>query len=116
MSMVQRAAQFAPFAALTGYGHCVKESNRYVAQRVELSEDEQNELNGMLQYLEANESQYPGITVMYFVADKTKEGGICATIRGKFKRIDHYNHELLLADGTTIAIDDLLVIVKGEQV
>lgn len=116
MSMKERAAQFAPFAAVSGYGDCIKESNRYVEQRIELSEDEQNELNSMLQYLEANESQHPEIAVMYFVADKTKEGGSCSTVRGQFKRIDHYNHILLLTDGAKIPIDDLLVVTKGEQV
>lgn len=52
---------------------------------------------------------------MYFVADKTKEGGSCVTARGQCKRIDHYNHTLLLADGTKISIDDLLVIEVKED-
>lgn len=115
MSMAQRAAQFAPFAAVTGYGDCINESNRYVAARIELSEDEQADLNTKLRYLDDHASQHPDITVMYFVADKTKEGGSCVTARGQCKRIDHYNHTLLLADGTKISIDDLLVIEVKED-
>ena len=98
MERSDRAAQFSPFAALTGYESAVKETARLTDQRVELDENEREALDKKLAVLAARLGEQPEITVTYFVADERKEGGSYVTARGRVKKIQSYEGMLILED------------------
>lgn len=102
MSMSDRAAQFSPFAALTGYDAAVAETARYTEEKPELEEDEKELLNRTLQQL------HPGaqITVIYFLKDSKKPGGALRTVAGQFLRVDPLQ-QLLMLDRCSIPMEDL---------
>lgn len=105
MSSLERAAQFAPFAALTGYDEAVNETARLVDRKIELSEDEKFLLD--LKTKEIREIPEREIAVTYFVADRNKSGGAYLTIRGFFAKIDEIKRLLLLSNGIKIPLDDI---------
>lgn len=108
MSMHSRAAQFSPFAALTGYGAAIRETARQTNRRIDLSEDEQEEISRRLRALAAGE---PSEAVfVYFVPDARKEGGEYVSCRAGVKRIDELTRQVLLTDGREIPIGDLMEI------
>ena len=109
MSLRDRAAQFAPFAALTGHEEAVKETARLTDSRIELDENEIQLLDQKLQYLEA-QSEAPVIDITYFLPDQRKSGGKYIEVQGRLKRIDRYNQCLRMEDGTEIPISDILKI------
>ena len=117
MSMEERAAQFAPFAALVGYEDAVQETARLTDKRIELDEEAKNILDMKLQML--NEQMkvqiYPQVTIMYFVPDSKKDGGKYIKILGTIKKIDEFRQILVLDDKTEIPIKDVISIV-GESV
>ena len=116
MSMEERAAQFAPFAALVGYEDAVEETARITTKRIELNEEEKNILDMKLQML--NEQMqvqiHPNITIMYFVPDLKKDGGKYIKISGIVKRIDEYKQLIILDDKTEISINEIISI-SGES-
>ena len=116
MSMEERAAQFAPFAALVGYEDAVEETARITTKRIELNEEEKNALDIKLQMLnEQIHSQiYPNVTIMYFVPDLKKDGGKYIKISGTVKRIDEYKQLIILDDKTEIPISEIISI-NGES-
>ena len=95
MERSDRAAQFSPFAALTGYESAVKETARLTEQRVELDENEREALDKKQAVLAARLGEQPEITVTYFVADERKEGGSYVTARGRVKKIQRYEGMLI---------------------
>lgn len=105
MSNAERAAQFSPFAALTGYDAAVKETERLTDQKLELTEDEKSALNEKLQIIAENIDSEPTVTVTYFEPDKRKVGGKYLTKIGKVKEIDSYNRSVVFLDKTIIEID-----------
>lgn len=106
MSIYDRAAQFSPFAALTGYESVIQETSRTTTQKILLSENQVAVINEKLLIL--NEClEQPLITIIYFKKDKKKTGGKYQTIQGKIKKIDETNKVLILQDGTKILLDDL---------
>lgn len=107
MPLSDRAAQFSPFAALTGHEAAIKETARLTDAFVELDEDRKEELDEQLQMLKENQSQRPEIEVTYFQPDLKKAGGTYMTIRGRVKKVDEYNHQLIFADGTVLSMDNL---------
>lgn len=107
MSMTDRAAQFSPFAALTGYDAAVSEKARLTDSRAERDDDEMALLNERFRILSEWEYKYPEITVEYFVPDKKKSGGAYVTVTGCFKWLDDAQRELVLRDGTKIPFDDI---------
>lgn len=109
MSMKDRAAQFAPFAALTGHEEAVRETARLTDSKIELDENEIQLLDQKLQYLEAQLEQ-PDIDITYFLPDQRKSGGKYIDVQGRIKRIDPYSHSLRMEDGTEIPITDILKI------
>ena len=122
MSLHDRAAQFAPFAALTGHDAAVRETARLTDDAVELDESRKIVLNQKLQDLAAMLATQPEITVTYFLPDTKKGGGSYPTVTGHLKKIDPYRHTLLLTDQTEIPIDqicqlesDLFRIIDPEQ-
>ena len=108
MSMLERAAQFQPFRALTGYEDAVRETARLTDDRVELTEDEKVLLDGKLQRLADNLANHPLVTVVYFQPDKKKAGGEYVTTTDQLKKIDDYEGVLILAGGKRVVIEDIL--------
>ena len=105
MPVSDRAAQFAPFAALTGYGDVIKETARQTDERPDLSEDEKQELNYKIQLACALPGEKPEIVLTYFVQDEKKSGGAYHTARGKIRRIDPDAGQIILEDGGRIRLD-----------
>lgn len=102
MSNYDRAAQFSPFAALTGYDAAVKESARLTEDKLELDDDTRAELDEKLQIILKNISSNPKVTVTYFRPDEKKNGGTYVTVTGCVKKIDTYRHELVMTDKSAI--------------
>ena len=113
MSRSARAAQFAPFAALTGYSDVIEESGRYTSERRELSESSTEELNRKLLALAEVIERMPEITVTYFVPDSKKSGGAYIKRRGRLKKIDEFKRCLVMQDKSLIPIDDIFEIEEA---
>lgn len=105
MPVSDRAAQFAPFAALTGYGDVIKETARQTDEGPDLSENEKQELNYKIQLACALPGEKPEIVLTYFVQDEKKSGGAYHTARGKIRRIDPDAGQIILEDGLRIRLD-----------
>lgn len=110
MPIADRAAQFSPFAALTGHKAAIEETARVTDRRIELDEDAKEQLDQTLQLLLERIDEQPEITVTWFSPDKKKAGGQYHTATGKLKRIDTQESRLILTDGTQIPLEDLLEI------
>ena len=108
MSLEQRSAQFAPFAALTGYEGQVKETARLTDKRIELNEELKEILNQKIQLIQKKIKEQPQIEITYFIPDSKKDGGKYETVTNSVKKIDTYKGEIILIDGTTIAIDEII--------
>ena len=114
MSLEDRAAQFSPFAALTGYDAAILETGRLTEEKSELGEETQAILDRKQRYLAEIIDTNPEITVTYFVPDETKSGGAYSTLTGFLKRIDQYERVLMLTDGRKIQLDAILDIESEE--
>ncbi len=108
MPMSDRAAQFAPFAALTGYDDAVKETGRLTDDKIELDENALTELNIKIHMLCERISDAPEVTFTYFKPDERKAGGAYLTITDTVKKLDDYERLIVLYDGTKLPIDDIL--------
>jgi len=108
MSMHDRAAQFSPFAALTGYEDAVGETARLTEQRRELDEQESAELNRRLSFLASKLDEHPEVTIEYFVPDDRKAGGSYVTISGVVEKIFSVERIIAMSDGKVIRIADVL--------
>ena len=111
MSHYDRAAQFAPFAALTGYDAVIAETARLTDGEMFLDVGAEAELDGKLREIREQLHQHPRVTVTYFRPDSRKQGGAYVTISGKVKKIDEYAQTLVLTDNTA---EDLQKICKIE--
>ena len=107
MSMHDRAAQFAPFAALTGYDDAVRETARQTNQKIELLDEQVAILNEKILFLIEKIKDNLEITITYFIPDKKKEGGAYTTVKGIVKKIDEYNKLIILNDGREIMMDSI---------
>ena len=114
MSMEDRAAQFSPFAALTGYDAAILETGRLTEDKLELGEETQAILDRKQRYLAEIIDTKPEITVTYFVPDEKKSGGAYSTVTGFLKRIDEYERVLMLTDGRKIQLDAIFDIESDE--
>ena len=110
MSMLERAAQFQPFRALTGYEAALGETARLTEDRIELTEDEKALLDAKLQKLVDQIADHPLVTVTFFQPDKKKTGGAYVTTTGQLKKIDDFKGVLILLGGERIVIDEILEI------
>ena len=110
MSLHDRAAQFAPFAALTGYDDAVKEARRLTDSKPELEENQLEELDQKLADLMTRIEEHPEVTITYFEPDDKKEGGAYVTCVGKLKKIDIYEKQLVLTGNRFIRICDIVSI------
>ena len=111
MSMHDRAAQFAPFAALVGYDDAVAETARMTETRPELDEQEQRAINECLAYIADHIHEQPEVRIKYFVPDDRKSGGSIVVTSGKVKKISATNGTIVMADGCIITITDVMDIV-----
>lgn len=110
MSMQDRAAQFSPFAALTGYDEAVKEVERLTEKRRILSDDEKARLDRKLQIVAQTIGSGALFVFTYFVSDERKSGGAYVQYEGRVKCCNSVEQTLILEDGTTIEIDDIVEI------
>ena len=109
MTMEARAAQFSPFAALTGYDEEIEEAARLTEEQADFSYNEEklNALDRTIDYLQKHVSENVSVSVRYFVPDKRKEGGEYIVIQGVFKYIDTSDRTFVLKDGRKISINDI---------
>ena len=108
MSRLDRAAQFSPFAALSGYEAALQEAGRLTEERIELAEGEKEEIRCRLQAVQDAVARHPEITVVYFVPDEKKEGGSYVTAVGRVKRLDEFSRTLLFQDGRSVPLDEIV--------
>lgn len=115
MPVSDRAAQFAPFAALTGHGAAIRETARLTEDRVELDENSRALLDRRLQLIreKIQIQEHPLITVTYFQPDALKEGGTYEMTTGSVKKIDEYAHAIVMMEGCRIPIGEI-VAMDGE--
>ena len=110
MPLLDRAAQFAPFAALVGYDDAIKETGRLTDERIEMSEEKLAVLNARYQILVDRLGEEPEVTITYFVPDIYKNGGSYAAKTGVIKKLDNYERLITMVDGTRILMDDVLTL------
>lgn len=110
MSLYQRSAQFAPFAALTGYEGQVKETARLTDRRIELDEEMKLILDMKIQIINEMLSNKPEIEVTYFIPDGRKDGGRYETIINNVKKVDNYNEQIIMKNGLRIDIKEIIEI------
>ena len=110
MSMHDRAAQFAPFAALTGYDEVITETGRITGSKAELDERQMEELNKSMAVIRERLREHPEIIVTFFQKDSRKAGGAYYRTQGHVRNIDDGYRMLVLAEGPSIPMDDLFSI------
>ena len=110
MPMSDRAAQFAPFAALTGYDAAIKETGRLTDERIELDVEALSALDMKYQILMEALDEAPEVTITYFQPDERKAGGKYVSAVGTVKKIDDFERRITMRDGTRIPMDDVLSI------
>ena len=115
MSLHDRAAQFSPFAALTGHSAAIAETGRLTDSRITLDESEMTRVDAALQRLRELPPQAPTVSITYFVPDERKAGGSYQTVTGTVRRIDTVNSALLLTDQRAIPILDILDVAIQED-
>ena len=108
MSLYARSAQFAPFAALTGYEEAVKETARETNERIDIEDELKSILDGKLQIILEQIKNHPEISITYFIADSKKNGGEYVTVTGLVKKVDLYNQYVYLIDNTEIPINEII--------
>ena len=107
MPLSDRAAQFAPFAALTGYDSAIKETGRLTDERIELDEEALTALDRKYQLLIEALDDAPEVTITYFQPDERKAGGQYVSATGTVKKVDTFGRRILLQDGTRIPLDSV---------
>ena len=110
MPMSDRAAQFSPFAALTGYDAAIKETGRLTDERIELDEDALTALDMKYQLLMDALDDKPEVTITYFQPDERKAGGKYVSAVGTVKKVDDFERRITMQDGSKIPMDDVLII------
>lgn len=108
MPKIDRAAQFAPFSALSGFSEVIGETGRLTQERVELGEQAKSELNEKLRMIQERIAVRPEVTVTYFQPDKRKSGGAYITATGRVKKIDIYRRTVVMQDGTQIPMEEII--------
>lgn len=107
MPVLDRAAQFQPFNALSGHDAAVRETARLTDNRMELDENKKEELNNHLQCIKELIDQKPEVNITYFVSDEKKKGGAYFTITGVIRKIEEIQHQVIMDNGIVIPINDI---------
>lgn len=107
MDRLQRAAQFAPFAALTGYETAIQEVARIVDKKIELSEEQKDEISYKLTYLQEHMDEHIVVELIYFVPDKKKQGGTYNNLKDIIKKIDEVNRKIIMQNKLSISFDQI---------
>lgn len=115
MPVCDRAAQFSPFAALTGHDAAIKETARLTDERIELDENSKSLLNEKLKMISERIENHPEIEVTYFIPDKKKVGGSYVTVQGHVKKIGEYERCIIFEDGTKIPIEEIIFVDMNES-
>lgn len=115
MPLADRAAQFAPFAALTGYDDVIVETGRHTENYIELDESRKYELDIQLRYLMEIIDSQPAVTIRYFQADAYKSGGSYITLESCLKKIDEIERKIVLVDGRVIPIDNIVGLICSQH-
>ena len=110
MPMSDRAAQFAPFAALTGYDSAIKETGRLTDERIELDEEALTALDMKYQLLMEALDEAPEVTITYFQPDERKVGGKYVSAVGTVKKVNDFERQITMQDGSKIPMDEVLSI------
>ena len=110
MPMMNRAAQFSPFAALTGYDDAVRETARLTNEKIEIDEYEKEKLGRKIQWIGSHLDEHIPVSITYFQPDDKKAGGAYEEIVDTVRKINVYEHEILLSRGIRIPIEDILSI------
>lgn len=110
MAPIDRAAQFSPFAALTGHDAAIEEMARLTEERAQLDENSKELLDVRLQVLREHLTERPEVTFTFFEPDERKSGGSYVSVTGKVKKIDAYEVKIMLDNGIGIFIDDIVAI------
>ena len=113
MPIRERAAIFSPFAALSGHGAAIAETARLTDRKMELDEDTKTELDRRQAVLLAHIGEQPEVTVTWFQPDKKKDGGAYITTTGRLKKLDTVQRVLVLLDGTSIPLEDVVSLESG---
>ena len=107
MPMSDRAAQFAPFAALTGYDSAIKETGRLTDEKIDLDEEALTALDRKYQLLMDTLDDAPEVTIIYFQPDERKAGGQYVSATGTVKKVDDFERLITMQNGTQIPMDDV---------
>ncbi len=113
MPPLARAAQFSPFAALTGHEAAIRETERLTEEFQELDEDRRDFLDEKIRLLQENLSAQPQVDVVFFQPDERKSGGAYVTFRGRVKKIDGFSRRMIFTDQRDIPIENICSI-EGE--
>ena len=108
MPLFNRAAQFAPFAALTGHEESIRETARLTEAEIELDENSKELLDLRLQELQEHLPTQPVVTVTYFKPDEKKDGGAYLTVTGRVKKVDAYAGDLVFTDGRKVELKNIV--------
>ena len=108
MSAIDRAAQFSPFAALTGYDTSIKESARLTDARIELDDSQKEEIGEKLRLVTGQLDADAEIKITYFLPDTKKSGGKYVLAAGAVKKVDEYERMIIMGDGKQIPIDEVI--------
>lgn len=115
MPLYDRAAQFSPFAALTGYEDAIRETARLTNNWVQLSEDKKQELDEKFQLLMADREKTESVTITLFQPDERKEGGSYRTVTGQIRKIDMYKRKVFLKNGMEIELEKIVEINESGE-
>ena len=110
MSMIDRGAQFSPFAALTGYDDAICETARLTDRPMELDEGQQAVINRKISLLQAHEKEQPRIRLTWFCPDERKTGGTYLILTGAVRRVDPYEQAIFLTDGQAVLFSSIAAI------
>lgn len=108
MPLSDRAAQFSPFAALTGYSGVIDEAGRVTEEKIYLDEREKERINRRLIKLQSQIDLHPEVKITVYESDAKKKGGSYSSYQGRLEKIDTYNRVLILSNGLKVKFDDII--------
>ena len=113
MSLEARSAQFAPFAALTGYGDAINETGRLTNEKIEIDDELKEILNEKMIKIKSKLSERLTVSFTYFIPDEKKSGGKYVTVKGIVKKVN--DNSIILEDKTEILIEDIIDITRIDE-